>query len=248
MTTPLPTDRAVPLAPPAARPIVAALVVSALVATTLGCSGSRSAGPSWPWRDREKERRLAEKYGTTARQRIETLHSDAKAARGTDSQRQNAYTESLARRILEEHDPRVRCEIVATAGSFDTPAAAAICRGALQDPEPRVRMQACDTWRERGGPDAVALLTARYRADSDLDVRLRALRMLGELADKGAIPVLAEALENPDPAVQYRAVAALKQVSGRDLGNDVNVWRTWATDPEAQRSEVTLAERFRQLF
>ena len=28
------------------------------------------------------------------------------------------------------------------------------------------------------------------------------------------------ALEDPDPAVQYRAVAALKQVSGRDLGKN----------------------------
>lgn len=248
MTTPPPTDRTVPRVPPAARRWALVLGVVAVFASAVGCSGNRSGGPSWPWRDREKERRLAEKYGTTAKQRIETLHADANEARAAGAERQIAYTELLARRILEEHDPRVRCEIVATAGSFDTPAAAAICRGALQDPEPRVRSQACDTWRERGGPDAVALLTARYRADTDLDVRLRALRMLGELKDKGAIPTLAEALENPDPAVQYRAVAALKQVSGRDLGNDVNVWREWATDPEAQRSEVTLAERLRVLF
>jgi hypothetical protein len=41
--------------------------------------------------------------------------------------------------------------------------------------------------------------------------------------------VLARALEDADPAVQYRAVASLKKVSGRDLGNDVNAWREWAT-------------------
>ena len=41
--------------------------------------------------------------------------------------------------------------------------------------------------------------------------------MLGELENEGAVPVLAEALEDSDPAVQYRAVAALKRVSGRFL-------------------------------
>jgi HEAT repeat protein len=79
-------------------------------------------------------------------------------------------------------------------------------------------------------------------------VRLRALKMLGELKDKQAIPVLARALEDADPAVQYRAVASLKQVSGRDLGNDVNAWREWAVDPEAHKAEWSIAEGFRRLF
>ena len=48
--------------------------------------------------------------------------------------------------------------------------------------------------------------------------------------------------------MQYRAVAALKQVSGRDLGNDVNAWRAWASDPAADRNEWSIAEQFRKLF
>ena len=137
--------------------------------------------------------------------------------------------------------------MVAVAAEFDTASSLAICKGALQDPDERVRMKACDIWRKRGGEEAVQLLANRYRTDRELDVRLRALRMLGELEDKSAIPVLAEALENPDPAVQYRAVAALKQVSGRDLGDDVNKWREWAADPNVKQP-WSIAESFRQLF
>jgi len=111
-----------------------------------------------------------------------------------------------------------------------------------------VRIRACDVWAKRGGADAVQLLAARYQTDADLDVRLRALKMLGELKDKQAIPVLARALEDGDPAVQYRAVASLKQVSGRDLGNDVNDWREWAADPDAHKAEWSIAEGFRRLF
>lgn len=255
MTTSLPTAGGLPPgrhrqspAPEGSR-IVAVLLAVAIVGSAAGgCSGGRSWKPSWPWQDREKAARLAERYGTTADQRIESIENQAREASKSGADRSVAFTQDLARRILEEHDPRVRNAIVGIAGGFDTPAAASICRGALQDPDPAVRMRACEVWRTRGGADAVPLLAARYRADTDLDVRLRALRMLGEIGDGAAIPVLAEALENPDPAVQYRAVAALKEVSGRDLGNDVNAWRAWATDPAARPADTSLAERFRQLF
>ena len=60
--------------------------------------------------------------------------------------------------------------------------------------------------------------------------------------------MLARALEDPDPAVQYRVVDSLRQVSGRDLGNDVNAWRAWAADPEARDTQPTMAETIRQLF
>ena len=51
-----------------------------------------------------------------------------------------------------------------------------------------------------------------------------------------------------DPAVQYRAVAALKKVSGRDLGDDVNKWRAWAADPGSADEPWSIAEAFRTLF
>jgi len=126
--------------------------------------------------------------------------------------------------------------------------AVAICKGAMQDPDPRVRMAACSAWVKRGGEEAVQMLAARYQTDTELDVRLRALRCLGEIGDSKAVPVLAKALEDSDPAVQYRAVAALKKVSGRDLGDDVNKWREWAADPEGSAADWSIAETFRKLF
>ncbi len=188
------------------------------------------------------------KYGATADQRIEELTAAAKRASQGSHADQEDFTQSLVKELLDEHDPRVRCTIVDLASGIELPAAAAICRGALEDPEPRVRMAACSAWRKRGGEEAVELLSVRYRGDREIDVRLRALRELGDLGDKDAVPVLAKALEDPDPAVQYRAVGALKQVSGRDLGDDVNKWREWAADPEGSTAEWTIAEGVRQLF
>lgn len=207
-----------------------------------GCAGWR------PWRNKEKAALLAQKYGPNANQRIATLRADAKVAQAAAGDRQVVFTRDLAQQLLEEHDPRVRSEMLGIAATFDTPASVSILRGSLQDPDAGVRTTACDVWGKRGGAEAVQLLAQRYKTDSELDVRLRAVRMLGQLKDKEAIPVLAKALEDPDPAVQYRAVASLKQVSGRDLGDDVNKWRAWAADPEADKGQWSVAETFRKIF
>jgi HEAT repeat protein len=231
------------MTPPHSRPpaLFVAIALAALLPAVVGCSG-------WlPWTASDKSKKNAELYGPTANQRIEQLAADAKQAKAAGASHGVDFTRQLAEQLLTEHDARVRCEIVTTAGEFDTASALAICKGALQDPDERVRMRACDVWRKRGGSEAVQLLANRYRADRELDVRLRAIRMLGELENDGAIPVLAEALEDPDPAVQYRAVAALKQVSGRDLGNDVNAWREWAADP-GEAEPWSIAEAWRKLF
>lgn len=223
-------------------PPVAIRNLALLALATLGCAN---------WRARLDPAKVAadrEKYGATADQRIEELATGAARAKQGSSSEQAEFARRLSTQVLEEHDPRVRAAMLAVAGDFDTPAAVAICRGALEDPAPQVRMAACEAWRKRGGPEAVSLLAARVDADTDMDVRLEALRKLGSLGDDAAVPALARALEDPDPAIQYRAVGALKRVSGRDLGDDVNAWRAWAADPNAKGTEWTIAEGVRQLF
>lgn len=219
----------------------AVCVLGTLLPAVTGCSG-------WlPWTSSDKAAKNAELYGPTANQRIESLRADAKQAKAEGGGKEVEFTRGLVEQLLGEHDARVRCEIVAAAGMFDTPSALAICKGAMQDPDDRVRARACQVWCERGGPEAVQQLANRCRVDRDLDVRLQAIRMLGELDNEAAIPALAEVLSDPDPAVQYRAVAALKQVSGRDLGNDVNVWREWAANP-GRDEPWSIAEAWRKLF
>lgn len=214
-----------------------------LIASAAGCAG-------WaPWKDPRDAAKLAEKYGMTSKQRIAELEKKAKEAKAGGEAAVEAFAGELASRIVAEHDPNVRATIVAVASRFECPAANAVCEGGLQDPDPRVRTAACDAWESKGGEKAVGLIAARCRLEPDVDVRLRAIRALGDLKQESAIPALADSLEDPNPAVQYRAVAALKKISGRDLGDDVNKWRTWAAaDPEARKAGWTMAEAFRKLF
>ncbi len=219
-----------------------ALAQVAVALLTTGCIN---------WANRLDPKKVAlerERYGATADQRIVELKADAARAKKDGSQATVAFTDRLATAMIEEHDPRVRKAILEVAAGFDTPAAVAICKGGLEDPDERVRGKACEVQGRRGGPEAVALLATRFEADASVDVRLEALKQLGKLRDDTAIPALARALENADPAVQYRAVAALKEVSGRDLGDDVNLWRAWAADPQAPGTEWSIAEGFRKLY
>lgn len=218
-----------------------AFALLAVLGTTSGCAG-------WlPWGDSAATEEQIARYGLTADQRIAEIRQEAVEAQERGTTAEMTFSQGLIRSLLEEHDPRVRCAILEIAADFDTPAAHAICEGGLRDPDARVRMTACDVCGRRG-KEAVPLLAACMETDAEIDVRLRAVRALGASDDDAAIPVLAIALEDPDPAVQYRAVAALREISGRDLGNDVNAWREWATDPEARNSTPTMAETIRQIF
>ena len=171
-----------------------------------------------------------------------------KKVKDGNSEARAEFSEKLVNEMMAEHDPRVRAEILKCSANFDNPSARAICIGGLNDPDALVRIAACDAWVEIGGDDAIRHLANRFRSDEDIDVRIHAVRDLGSLGNEAAIPVLAEALEAPDPAIQFRAVASLKEVSGRDLGNDVNAWREWAVDPSAYREEWSVAEVWRQIF
>jgi uncharacterized membrane protein YbaN (DUF454 family) len=62
-----------------------------------------------------------------------------------------------------------------------------------------------------------------------------------------AISVVVTALDDPDPAVQARAVQVLRQLTGRNLGNEPEAWRKWAANPEG-KSSWNIAEAFRSLF
>lgn len=175
------------------------------------------------------------------------LVAEADTARLADDFRQREFTARLVTAMLSEPDPQVRCAILGLAAGFETAAAESICAGALDDPDPLVRGAACRICAERHGPDAVARLVRRARHDADLGVRLRAVRALGELRAPAAVPDLVALLDDPDPAIQARAIAALERVSGKRFGADVGRWRAWAADPQAL-PQWSLGAVLRDLF
>ncbi len=177
-------------------------------------------------------------------EQIEGLRKMAQAAAKKSPQQQEESSKLLATAIQKESDPLIRSEIVHTLGFFATATATAVIRAALKDPDANVRITACEAAGKKKGPVAVTGLADTLKSDLDKDVRLAAARALGETKDPAAREALGVALDDPDPAMQYRAVMSLRQVTGQNFGNDVARWRAYVKgEPPPPAKPVSLANR-----
>lgn len=209
-------------------------------ALAAGCEPLPKQRWNWPWQKQEPDTYPGVR---TAQQKIEELQALAKQSAQRSAAELESVSNDLARQIGQERDPLVRIEIIRTVATWPTATAQGILTGGLADPDDEVRTVAAEAWGRRGGPAAVERLTAALSDDASLDVRLAAARALGRTKHPGALAPLAEALADSDPAMQHRALASLKEVSGKDLGHDVETWRQYARGEHAGPPAPSLAER-----
>ena len=180
-------------------------------------------------------------------ERIEQLRELAADADDHSPDEREAIAKQLAQSIGKEKDSLIRAELIRTLLSYPGPTADAVLKAGLSDPEVEVRIAACDYWGSRNNEQSVVLLRETLYGDIDVDVRLAAIKALGATRQPAAADALGEALEDADPAVQYRAALAMEEITGKDLGQNVNRWRQYVKG-ELPEPQPTLAERLRRLF
>lgn len=225
------------------------LIVACCAAVALFCGCG-----SWPAAKGPSKKALAIEppehlnHLPTPRTRIDQLKQIAKTAPSASAEDQKHWAHELGGEIRTAQDPLVRAEILRTLTVLSDPMAEAVLRAGLSDPDTDVRVTACQCWAKRGGPQATTLLGEAISTDTEVDVRLAAIRALGELGDPSAVQAIGQALEDPDPAMQRRAVLALREVTGQNYGNDVNAWREFVQGGNPQPQPQGIAQRLRQLF
>jgi HEAT repeat protein len=222
------------------------LVLLILAVVASGCGRPHLAGSSWrmPW-----EAPPDEASGVIAPyERIASLRELSRGGLPADAARQQQIAAQLAEEIRQEADPLIRAEIVRTLAEYHTAEATSVLTSALADSEREVRAAACEAWGRRGGPEAIRLLGEAVLSDVSVDVRLAAAAALGQTEDPAAVAVLGPALEDHDPALQRRAVLALRKVTHKDFDNDVNRWRQYVRgetpEPAAPASIARQLGRF----
>ena len=179
-------------------------------------------------------------------ERITELRKLSETAVAKSPEEKVRISDQLAVAIQTEKDPLVRLEIVRTLGHYPGPPADAILARAVYDDDVQVRVVACEGWGRRGGDQAVKLLAELMHSDVNVDVRLAAAKALGETRSPTAVAPLGEALNDRDPAMQYQAVLALEQATGKDFGADVGRWQRYLKD--GQQEPPGLAERMGKWF
>ncbi len=212
-----------------------------------GCASTGGLATWWPWYEPDQSADLA-KYGPISRQKIEQLDELAKRLPNVDAAEQERMSAELAEQMQRETDPLVRMHVVRALAKCKTTVAGATLNAGLRDADTDVRVECCAAWAKRGGPEAGRLLGEVLASDTSVDVRIAATKALGEMRDPQAVPLLAVALEDPDPALQFRAVEAMRLATGKNLGNDVNLWREYAKNPDPNASDEQLVNKLRRLF
>ena len=199
------------------RPTAAAAALCALVAAA-GCA---------PWSNEEgRSGRVSGVISPT--EQIKDLRDLAKTAAAKNSYEKQMIEQQLAGRYQARAGPadprpdRPHLGRISGSGFRRGPP------GAVKDADNDVRMAACDSWGKRGPPRRPPTLAGVLNSDVDHDVRLAAARAMAQSHEQVAIVALGGALEDKDPAMQYRAVLSLREITGQDLGNDVNKWREYA--------------------
>lgn len=225
------------------RPL--ALLLGLLVFGCAGCTGSSSKLSFWPFAESKK----APPGVVSPTDQLEILHDLAKKAESRTPEERRQVSGLLVSMWGKERDPLIRAEIVRTLRKFPSPDGLGVVQTALKDSDAEVRVAACESLGHLGGPPAVTGLSEALRGDVDVDVRMAAARALGETRDPGTLVALGSALEDKDPAMQFRAMASLKNVTGKDLGNDVRSWQQYVKgEPPTPAPEVSIAERLRHMF
>lgn len=222
-----------------------ALALGALLAGQSGCAQS----PSRKWYDpfglfAKKDDSGPPKVMSSA-ERINVLRDLAKQAPKLSPDQQEKASSEIAQALSNEDDTLVRAQMLRTIAVMPTKTAGAMLAAGLQDTDRDVRVACCEALGQRDGDDAVQLMMETFANDGDVDVRLAAARALGELKDPKAIPTLGQALDDQDPAIQYRAIESLRKITGKDY-IEIKDWREFIQGKEP--AEPSIATRLRRLF
>lgn len=181
--------------------------------------------------------------------RLEELAQLRSRASSMSEAEQAQVAANLSRSLGDDPTPLYRAHVIRTMGELSTPAATEALRTAIHDPEPSVRVAACAAWSRRAGDESIPVLAEVLSKDAELDVRIAAARALENYRTPDVVPALGVALDDPNPALQHRAIRSLEAVTGKNFGNNVPAWRQYVrTGTEDPSAVPSLAERVRDLF
>jgi len=222
------------------------LYLCMVVATSTCCAGMPLA--SWnPYYRSQWEH--DEKIAPTYHAKIRDLVAIRSGASRLSPAEQEEYSQMLLRIFREDRNTQIASHAIAALAEFPTAASLEGLRLATEHADPEVRIAACRGWRKKDSPEALDTLARVLGSDSDLDVRLAAADELKAFRDHKALQALALALNENNPALQYRAIASLKQNTGRDLGNNVDAWRQSLQDGNlAPAQDESLVQKLRSWF
>lgn len=195
-----------------------------------------------------KEWRDDEALGVTDHERRKQLRRLGDAVADLPAERQQFWAGQLTSMIENDASAEMRRLAVRASAGLDTPTAMPIIESGLDDSSVKVRMEACRVLGGKDGDEAARMLAATFGTETDQDVRHAAVEALARHPNQIAIDSLRLALNDRNPATRSLAVTSLKGATGKDYGDDPDVWIAALEGKPVEETPTRLADRVRSWF
>jgi HEAT repeat protein len=176
----------------------------------------------------------------------------------------DAEKEVIVAQLIVEYqtspDPNMRREAVDALAKIPYSKRDQFMKEILKDDVPFVRlsaMEALDKTFNGQKEELAEVLIDHLKTDADKDVRLAAVRVLGNItaANKKGEPAseglrnhilntLGDALYDKVPAIRYESMQSLHKITGKDYGNDINRWIQYVRYTKGEISDVPAERSF----
>ena len=189
-----------------------------------------------------------EKYGLTDHVRRQEITKLVGSMPKLPKQRQAYWLGQLNQIMENDESPEMRRIAVMAAGQLNDPTADNIVREGLKDESVKVRLACCQTLGNRTDPEATRMLAETAGSATDQDVRQAAFAALGKHKGPVAIDALKIALEDRDPAMRGIVMSSLRTTTGKNYGNDPDVWIAAMQGKPVEEQPVRFADQVQELF
>ncbi|MFN7952809.1 MAG: HEAT repeat domain-containing protein [bacterium] len=136
-------------------------------------------------------------------------------------------TPTLLAELFSDDDPVVARAAAAILVEFGGPVVERKLEAALASESSRVRGNAAFALGELAHPDALDGLLGTFFRETDPGARADLARALGKIGQRGAMPHLIRALDDPNAEVRKQAHAALVTIAKEDAGATSTAWQEW---------------------
>ena len=184
-----------------------------------------------------------DRYAMTLYTKRANIRDLAKRARSRNPQVAPEAITALNQILANEDLPLAKIEAARALGAVQSPQATDGQLSALSENEAEVRIAVCDALGRQANPKSIAGLEGVLNSDPENNVRLAAARALGNSNDPNAARALTLALSDRSPALQFRSMESLKQITGEDFDGDPERWIAYIqVDVQVDREPPSLAE------
>ncbi len=161
---------------------------------------------------------------------------------------QTRWIAKLTDVLQTETSPELRREgVMVLQEVMDRQDAVAAVTPLIQDKNDKVRLAVAQTLGKHPNPEAASALMTMAQSDTSRVVQLAATESLGKHPSEEVRRFLASKLEDRSPAMQYQASLALKSITGKNYGGDIDAWKRHLAGEEVPEPKGSLANSMKSI-